>query len=315
MPRKPHKNGLLNYVLVIKLGDRRLPFFLDMNPKFTHKDVTAHSSLKLFLDRWPFTPKPHVVGDSAFCSTEIIQQMTQNGQFGTFSCAGAEHAFLWKLLLRNLQHKQWQACYHSDGSLLASVYRSGDSDEGDEDEEEEATDSNTRDGVHRLMTNAWNFTLPVSEPAQPNVQKEFSEEYLKTLTVPQLKEICKKHSLKFKKTKENTIQFLMRHEERKQKRSTVTTSVLEEFSSNKFTSAASHHLLYKSAFNGVDLLDKFWYQSNFTHAVHHWRTKFIISIMEAAIVNAWVLSCDSRQDTLKEFRLVLASQLAQYSQK
>jgi hypothetical protein len=61
IPRKPHSNGLLNYILTTTvehpMNEKGLPYILDILPHLQQGDCSPHLALKKFLDRWCKTEK------------------------------------------------------------------------------------------------------------------------------------------------------------------------------------------------------------------------------------------------------------------
>ncbi len=87
--------------------------------------------------------------------------------------------------------------------------------------------------------------------------------------------------------------------------------ILRVFDETHFTNTPIHHRAYRANFNAVDKHNKLWYQFNYKFRLQNWRAKFVLSLMETAVLNAFVLSNFSRRTDLKDFRNSLVNKLLQ----
>lgn len=71
----------------------------------------------------------------------------------------------------------------------------------------------------------------------------------------------------------------------------------QALSKHKFTSKGPLHQQYKRNFNFVDLLNKRWYSVEDRHG-HKWETKFALTLVRFATINAWTIS---KKETGKEW--------------
>lgn len=73
----------------------------------------------------------------------------------------------------------------------------------------------------------------------------------------------------------------------------ISTQLLDatktSLSSSSHSNNPPHHHHYTSTFNGVDLIDKYWYKIQHSHTIQKWHSKFILSILQVGIINAWTL--------------------------
>jgi len=73
-PRKPHKNGLLAWVMATKSYETNKPYVLDIIPhllKLRNPFVSGQDSIREFMNRWAHPNKVHIVADAAFGSMKL----------------------------------------------------------------------------------------------------------------------------------------------------------------------------------------------------------------------------------------------------
>ena len=87
----------------------------------------------------------------------------------------------------------------------------------------------------------------------------------------------------------------------------------EFLKSTFYEDPAPLHDNYKSYFNLVDLLDRYWYKVQETHANHHWKGKSLLGVLRLVIINCWVLSILEDFEKWPEYRLNLAKALVKYN--
>ena len=74
-----------------------------------------------------------------------------------------------------------------------------------------------------------------------------------------------------------------------------------------------HHHHYRKHFNGVDLQDRYFYAlQHRSNTLRNWRAKFIVSLLEMGIVNAFSLHSEFTSLTFKQFRTSLSSSLLSF---
>jgi hypothetical protein len=125
IPRKPHPNGLLAYLLASFIvhplePTRRLPFILDLLPHLRVGDVTSGNAFRLFRSRWFLESKPHFISDSAFGSFDEMFQVHEWGALWTTSMPSTSTPFLWNALSYNCGPNTWKAVLNSHGIIASS---------------------------------------------------------------------------------------------------------------------------------------------------------------------------------------------------
>jgi hypothetical protein len=85
IPRKPHPNGMMAYLLACTSHSTGLPFVLDFELHRNFPQISAVASAKAFLARWPYPTKMDLVADSAFGSFNTLTHLQEMGHDGTLS--------------------------------------------------------------------------------------------------------------------------------------------------------------------------------------------------------------------------------------
>jgi len=101
IPRKPHPNGLLNFLFATKSSNTGLPYVIDFQPHLTHPQLTPSEIVRLFVARWTYSHSPIIVGDSKIIGFKLVNELMEQGIRSTFSCSVNDHSFHMKLLLSN----------------------------------------------------------------------------------------------------------------------------------------------------------------------------------------------------------------------
>lgn len=140
IPRKPHPNGLLIYLMCSYVdhpqqNNKRLPFVIDIEPHLKVGDVSPEQTVRTFMNRYIFYSycehlycyrypghwvKPHIVGDSAFGSFNMIQEIENWGGLGTLAISRTESPWLWNTLDQNLSPNHWRAA--KKNSIVSSLH-------------------------------------------------------------------------------------------------------------------------------------------------------------------------------------------------
>lgn len=76
-----------------------------------------------------------------------------------------------------------------------------------------------------------------------------------------------------------------------------------------FPDPAPAHEDYKSCFNFVDKLDKYWYKTNDSHKNCQWKSKYFLGVMRYFVVNVFSISSHSTYSKLTDFRADLVASL------
>ena len=72
-------------------------------------------------------------------------------------------------------------------------------------------------------------------------------------------------------------------------------SMLRQYSSHQssnLTATKAISNFYRSHFNSVDLMDRFWYNIIWEHRTMDWRVHFSWALIHVAVINAWVSYCE-----------------------
>jgi hypothetical protein len=90
MPRKPHPNGLLLYLLATYVKypidqSRKLPVILDYEAHLRVGDTSPQEVVLKFLRRWKLASQPHVIADATFGSTTVMEEIQKLGGTATLS--------------------------------------------------------------------------------------------------------------------------------------------------------------------------------------------------------------------------------------
>jgi len=283
MPRKPHPNGLMNYLAAtavqnpIKDGSK-IPYVLDILPHLKVGDAAPRENLKEFLNRWKEIQHPHIVVDAAFGSLDMASTVNDWGGTATLSCNSSTHCFLWEVLSTNLPPGTWRIAYHPETHLLASCHA--------------VTDDNGKKHYQQIISSHWTVELPIEDAdGNPTVEDQmpvFKEEELAKLKVAQLREICKKYQIRQGKKKGDFIEKILKRSETVHQHAHQVDHIFKSISSDQISDPAPPHDLYKEWFSLIDKADKRWYSVEDSHRHEAWQTKLALGILRIAVMNAWV---------------------------
>lgn len=143
IPRKPHPNGLLEYIFATYIEnpvkkDSVLPYAIHIMPHLQVGDVNPINAILQFLStyvnvkniliifRYPLHIKPHIIGDAAFGNLDVIQKIKQWGGMATFSMNESNTTWLWNLLSYKTPPHTWRAAITNDG-IIGSLHTIEDS--------------------------------------------------------------------------------------------------------------------------------------------------------------------------------------------
>jgi hypothetical protein len=120
IPRKPHPNGLLVYLLVTCIehpikSDHVLPFIIGIKPHLWQGDSAPQDAIQtfmkqyviyyesfLYMGRWTHNKKSFIVADSAFGLLQLLKEIDEWGGFTTFATSKQANTSLWSLLSSHL---------------------------------------------------------------------------------------------------------------------------------------------------------------------------------------------------------------------
>ena len=127
IPRKPHPNGFLFYLLATFVSDptgleSTVPYVLDIIPHLSAGDVPPVETIKEFLKRWTGVgAKPVVVLDAGFSSLQLIASIKAWGGHVVMSSKTDTLEDVWQALSTSLPPHFWHAAVRDDG-LVASCH-------------------------------------------------------------------------------------------------------------------------------------------------------------------------------------------------
>lgn len=119
IPRKPHPNGFLVYLLATFLQhpiktNRVIPYILDFIPHVQVGDIAPSKAFCSFLDRfvfkiyfkifyrWKLPSKPTIIADAAFGTDEVKKKVQSWNGTATLSYAFDSPIWLWNTLKHNV---------------------------------------------------------------------------------------------------------------------------------------------------------------------------------------------------------------------
>lgn len=79
-------------------------------------------------------------------------------------------------------------------------------------------------------------------------------------------------------------------------------NVLENLRRSGREGEALHHKYYRRNFNSVDLHDGYFYSLQGKHRINQWKAKFVVSLLEVGLINAFALGKRGKRDTISKFR-------------
>ncbi len=169
---------------------------------------------------------------------------------------------------------------------------------------QEQDDSSTSPTISNVPQNQQIVLIPLEAAGNQNssssVDREtrYSEEELKSKTMQELNTICQTKYHKKGKRKSESISIIMDGQN-------ITQSDIEGMRGRLSTEHQQiptlHHQHYRDTFNFVDLHDRWWNELQMNHTIISWRSKFIISILETGLINAFVLYRHLKNVDLLEF--------------
>lgn len=128
--------------------------------------------------------------------------------------------------------------------------------------------------------------------------RQFLEEELRRMKVGELKEIIKRKGLAVGK-KEQMIHGILVAQELDQ---AAIRERIEKLKKGGKMTKPIHHEYYRDHFNSVDIHDGYWYSLQGNHRIVKWQAKFVVSLLEIAIINAFALGKRHGKETVAKFR-------------
>jgi len=90
IPRKPHPNGMMNWVAVTISTKTGLPFVIDMEPHIQFPQISCF------------------IADAAVGSFDLMKEITDAGMFAIISMPKKSKKWLWELLARCTKDGHWE---------------------------------------------------------------------------------------------------------------------------------------------------------------------------------------------------------------
>lgn len=255
-----------------------VPFVLDILPGMSAQDLEPREMLLKSISRWPQNiDKPHIIADSAFGCTEVLEEMEKLKFCGTLSLKKSNEPRLCNLL----SHKLPKDTFRIIQKDKFVVHGQGI----------------TKDGKHLkhkfLLSTGMTFT-PKNMP-EPPIQKlpniSLSYDELNKLKIMELDKILHDFDLpKGKLNKKEKIKVILNTV----KHSSVICpkySQISWFFENCFEEKNPVlHNLYENQFDTVDLLEKTISEASERHGNTNWRSKKLLSILNIAIFNCFCVN-------------------------
>jgi hypothetical protein len=313
IPRKPHKNGLLDYLLVTYIShptksNKVLPFVLDHEPYLRVGGAAPQQAMYNLLDRWPAQlNKPHIIGDAAFGSLETLKIIEQKGFYATLSVPNNQPAWLWNALEYAVPADHWRYVRNNQG-WIASVHTL-------------VADSGTI-SYHNILSNGFVSVegnqqfQPHSTTNQPLQTSDsmpyFATETLEQMTIPKLREICRKYNISQGKKKPDYVRNITKRVESTHKNTTELIAFQKQLDTFFLSEPAPPHDLYGDRFNLVDLANRYWYKAWDKHGTMSWKFKILKGTLKFSTLNCWVFAIQTKYEKWLQYRMQLAKALVCY---
>ena len=246
--------------------------------------------IKSIRERWSWGIRPNIVADAAFHSAEVLASLSKPGSSFTCSVNQSHKKYLFEVLSRLCLPHKWLTV--AQGEHLWSVQRSDDA-------------------YHFLATSAFSASPATPAPC-PVVESKDSTAALLKKSKAELVKQATKCWIPSAGNKDELASRLS-------KASSVTDAVINKLEADLKAIASqdqlpAHHNHYRTHFNGVDLSDRYWYElQHRSNTLRSWRAKFILSLIEVGVVNAFALHSEFDSCTFMQFASSLSSALITYA--
>lgn len=256
-------------------------------------EITGAMAVKRFIEHWSYQTKPHITVDAGVATVELLEYCTNKDVLITMGFNSHYSGEVWRLLKQQISGNSWTAAMNRKG-FMASVRIFTTSPL---EKQQVCT-------YHHLMTNAYRLPRFNSTIVRAETMLKYSEDELWRKTVKELKDILERHGLK--KSDKNKSELISKIMFTCNKIPQGVDGLLNQLKKGMFTSHASHHEYYKKNFNGVDLIDKRFYEQHYPYAINNWRTKMLLSIMTDVVISSFSASNECRCWDSVLFRKVLS---------
>jgi hypothetical protein len=326
VPRKPHPNGLEVFLVTTPVehetsSSEHLPYIIDILPHLQKGDNAPTDIVQKFMKHWTTEPKPHILGDSAFGSFSLLEEIIDWGAGGTFAMQGKFAPYLWEVLSANLPPNTWRAA-HNDQGWLASCSKIFDVASGKQTYQQilstafplSTTTSLASASSPAAATDTIENTIAHITPSKTTMPV-YDRATLEKMTVKELREICSKYNIKKGKNKTHIVDNISMRSATVHQQYGQVESLMKQVQTDSLPIPGPAHDFYRAYFNLIDLADRKWNAVADHHGIWHWRTKMILTILRFAVLNAWTYSTKIRYEPWLEWRLTLACSILGLNKK
>jgi hypothetical protein len=268
---------------------KKIPYIIDFIPYFGDGSVNGREAAKIMLDRLENKSGIHVIMDAGYFSSDIIDWLMQEQYVFTISSPSTWNRSIWIVNSLNLLPKTSRISFSSSKSLITSVHCE--------------VDHNGHVHHQLLVSNAFKVdkTPPETQPSA-FILEAFTEiagivdslegavldiSSLSKMRIPQLKSICKKLKIKAKGNKKDMIEKIIKISNSPISEKSKQIALRSTLETQYITDPAIIHDLYKSNFNVVDLIDRFWYKIHHSHTNKHWRGQLLNGMLRNVFINSY----------------------------
>lgn len=280
-----------------------------MSPHLQSSDASPQFQLSQMCKRLGALYKnPHLVVDSAFCSIELIQEISRSGWRCTCAVKSTYYDWLWDLMSYCLPSNRNRFAVNSKLGLSASINTISNAREEKCYQHIFTTSFQPSGGEVTLENNHIDINHSVVNPLEiPSKIPIFTEENLKKNTLKQLKELCNQFNIKKGKKKAETVGNILSRvasQHANDSRHSDLITIFEQF----FEHGESEiHKYYHDNFNLIDITDSFWSKVEEHHRNLYWEHKMLLALLRDLVINCWTFSRIEIDLQFHEWREVLIS--------
>jgi hypothetical protein len=273
IPRKPHKNGFINYqlVTVFERNSTHYPFVIDFEPFYRYPFPSPHICIEKFLQRWRWNTPAHICGDKAFGNSLVVEAIQRHHALATLAIPKDCFREVWDLIEQDLTMNRWRAA--KKGQLIASCRRVRSPD-----------GETTFQRLMHVSNEAEDEGMQVIIQCDDNLNYDF----LQKKTIQELKALCDSLNIKHGRNKKEIIERILKRSETTGRRSHELNKTHREFENSSFENDEENfHNLYKRFFNGIDLHDRYYYRLHTRMAVQNWKRKLLQCLIRSLYINVF----------------------------
>lgn len=125
LPNKPKPNCLVLFTAATEVDhptipNKKLPFFIDIEPHIKREDGTFDTAARKIVERWSFSTPMHAVLDSGFGSFSLLDFIASKGGTATMSIGSNDAGYLGSMLSYNLPVEKWRAALNDKGYIIST---------------------------------------------------------------------------------------------------------------------------------------------------------------------------------------------------